>query len=120
MLDESDLEKYSAKEILQFLENEIAIEYIHEIIIDDFGETTLMEVFDIEKIKNDFLRSINRYSVIRRGRKIYIHDERDCKDIIMLRVNDYNDEIVMQEAYNLCERLNNGDLHFVGKIHTCD
>ena len=50
MLDERDLEKYSAKELLQFLEDEIAMEYIKEIIYDDFGETTLLEVFDIEKI----------------------------------------------------------------------
>lgn len=120
MLDERDLEKYSAKELLQFLEDEIAMEYIKEIIYDDFGESTLLEVFDIEKIKNDFLRSINRYSVVRRGQKVYIHDERDCKDIIMLRVHDYDDETTMQEAYDLCEQLNNGDLHFVAKIHTCD
>ena len=120
MLDERDLEKYSAKELLQFLEDEIAMEYIKEIIYDDFGESTLLEVFDIEKIKTDFLRSINRYSVVRRGQKVYIHDERDCKDIIMLRVRDYDDEATMKEAYDLCEQLNNGDLHFVAKIHTCD
>ena len=120
MLDERDLEKYSAKEFLQFLEDEIAMEYIKEIIYDDFGESTLLEVFDIEKIKTDFLRSINRYSVVRRGQKVYIHDERDCKDIIMLKVRDYDAEATMQEAYDLCEQLNNGDLHFVAKIHTCD
>lgn len=120
MLDESNLEKYSAKELLQFLEDEIAIEYIKEIIYDDFGETTLLEVFDVEKIKTDFLRSINRYCVVKRGQKVYIHDEKDCKDIVMFKIHDYNDEIVMQEAYDFAERLNNGDLHFVGKIHTCD
>lgn len=119
MLDEKDLEKYSAKELLEFLENEVVHEYTTEILYDDFGESTLLEVFDIDKIKNDFLRSINRYSVIRRGQKVYIHDERECIDIMMMKIHNFDEDEVIQRAYDMCEDLNNNNMHFVGKIHNC-
>jgi hypothetical protein len=119
MLDEQDLEKYSAKELLEFLENEPVIDYTTEILYDDFGESTLLEVFDIEKIKHDFLHSINRYTVVRRGQRIYIHDARECMDIMMIKVHNFDDEEAMQRAYDICYDLNNNDMHFIGKIHTC-
>lgn len=115
MIDERDLERYSAKELLEFLENEPVIVYTTEILYDDFGESTLIEVFDIEKIKHDFLRSINRYVVVRRGQQVFIHDGKEHRDLLSIKVHDYDDEEAMQRAYDICEDLNNSEMHFVGK-----
>ena len=115
MIDEQDLERYSAKELLEFLEDKLAIEYTTEVLYDDAGESTLIEIFDIEKIKYDFLHSINRYVVVRRGQKVFVHDGRDHKDLLFIKVHDYNDEEAMQRAYDICENLNNSEMHFVGK-----
>lgn len=119
MLNKKDLDKYTAEDLLDFLRNEIASDYITEAIHDDFGDTVAITIFDTEKIGEDFLRSIHRYSVVRRGQKVYIHDDRECLDIMVIKVQNYDDEEAMQRAYDICERLNENDMYFIGKRH-CD
>lgn len=111
--------KYTAGELLQWLENEDLDIYIKQEAVEVDNDVIIMEKLDIEQVKANFLRNIRRYEVIKRGKKFYIHDNRDCKDIMVLHFNDDDYEYVQNTANNIVESLNNREIHFVGTKHHC-
>ncbi len=114
------LDEYSAGEFLDWLSNECADEYIKQEIDEYDGETSIKDVFDIEQLKSNFLYTNRRYIVVERGYKFYIHDERNCTDIMMFRYTENDKEDVQNHVYNVCEDLNQGKVNFIGKKYRCD
>lgn len=114
------LDEYSAGEFLDWLSNEYADEYIKQEISENNGETIINDVFDIEQLKTNFLYTVRRYVVVKRGYKFYIHDERNCTDIMMFKYTEADKEEVQNHVYNVCEDLNQGKINFIGRKYRCD
>lgn len=114
------LDEYSAGEFLDWLSNEYANEYIKQEISENNGETIINDVFDIEQLKTNFLYTVRRYVVVKRGYKFYIHDERNCTDIMMFKYTEADKEEVQNHVYNVCEDLNQGKINFIGRKYRCD
>lgn len=111
---------YTAKEFLDWLSDEYADEYIKEVINRDSNDDTIINnMFDIERLKKNFSYSIHRYTIVKRGFKFYIHDERNCVDIMMFRYNETNYEEILEHVNKLCDDLNQGNINFVGKKYKC-
>ena len=119
-MTEKIFDKYSAREFLDWLSDEVADEYIKQEIEDDGFDTVITDLFDMEQLKKNFLYHIKRYTVIKRGYKFYIHDERSCRDIMMFEYTDNNRTVVENYVQGVCDDLNKGKIHFVGKKHWCD
>ena len=114
------LEDYSAGEFLDWLSEEPADIYIKQIINESpDGDTSITDVFNIEELKKNFISHINRYTVVERGYKLYIHDERHCKDIMMFRYTSEDKEDVQNHVYNMCDDLNKGKVIFTRNEHFC-
>lgn len=113
------LHKYSAGELLDWLAEEDMDIYLlpTPMMIDD--ESTIITRLDIEQIKNDFIRSIHRYSAIKRGKIFYIHDEISCQDIMSFRFNEENEFEVQNHVHDLVAELNDRNATFIGKKHCC-
>ena len=114
------LDEYSAGEFLDWLSDEYADEYIKQEISENNGETIINDVFDIEQLKTNFLYTVRRYVVVKRGYRFYIHDERNCTDIMMFKFTEADKEDVQNHVYNVCEDLNQGKINFIGKKYRCD
>lgn len=112
---------YTAGEFLNWLSKEYADEYIKENIIEDEnGDTVLNSIFDIERLKQNFSRRVHRYVVIKRGFRFYIHDERNCADIMMFRYTEANHDEILEHVNNMCDDLNKGNINFIGRKYRCD
>lgn len=114
------LDEYSAGEFLDWLSDEYADEYIKQSITENNGDTIINDVFDIEQLKTNFLYTVRRYVVVKRGYRFYIHDERNCTDIMMFKFTETDREDVQNHVYNVCEDLNQGKINFIGKKYRCD
>ena len=114
------LDEYTAGEFLDWLNHEFADEYIKQIISEEEGDTSIINVFDIELLKKNFIYHVRRYIIIERGHKLYIHDERHCRDIMMFRYTDVNKEEIQNHVNNLCDDLNQGKIMFTSKHPFCD
>lgn len=119
-MTERIFDDYSAREFFDWLEDEYADEYISEEIEEHDGDTVIVSKFDIERLKKSFLYYIRRYTIVKRGYKFYIHDERHCADIMMFRYTDENEEEIQNHVNNICKDLNQGKVFFTGKKHKCD
>lgn len=119
-MTEKFFDDYSAREFLDWLENEEATEYLNQEIEMVDGESTIIETFDMERLKTNFIHHIKRYSVVKRGKRLYLHDNRSCNDIMQFRI-DNDDEVEVQNYVNhLCNDLNNRQINFIGKKYRCD
>lgn len=108
---------YTAGEFLDWLIDENLDEYVKEVIEENDGEAFVANMFDVEKLKKNFLYHIRRYTVIKRGFKFYIHDERQCMDIMMFRYTDSNKEEIQNHVNDICNDLNSGKVIFTGRKH---
>ena len=117
---EDFLNDYTAKEFLDWLEEEYADEYIKQIVDESLdGETYINDVFDIEALIKNFSRQVRKYTIVKRGYRFFIHDERNCVDIMTFRYNDDNYEEVSNYVNDICDNLNKGNINFIGKKHRC-
>ena len=113
------LHKYTAGELLKWFEDEDLDLYITQEIIETNNESVVVDKLDIEAVKVAFLRNVRRYELVKRGKKIYIHDNKECQDIMTFQYDDSNYEYVQNTANNMVESLNNRDVRFIGKKHYC-
>lgn len=111
--------EYTAGELLKWLSDITIDEYIDEMIEEVGEETIIATVLDIEKIKTDFVRSVKRYSVVKRGKILYIHDNKRCQDILSWHFDDDNYEYVQNTANETCQSLNNRTMRFTANRHKC-
>jgi hypothetical protein len=111
---------YTAGELLEWLENEDIAEYIDQEIEVIDGESVVIESLDIDKVKSHFLYHIRRYIVVKRGYKLYIHDNKNCLDIMMFKFSDVDEEEVNNYVNSLCHDLNERKISFIGKKYRCD
>lgn len=113
------LEEYSADELLDWLAEEDMDIYLlpTPMMIDD--ESTIVTKLDIGKIKDDFIRSVRRYSLVKRGKMFYVHDEQSCQDIMTYRFNDENEHEIQNIAKAFVDDLNDRRVTFIGKKHHC-
>lgn len=113
------LEQYTAGELLKWIEDEDMDIYLlpTPVMIDD--ESTIITRLDIEQIKTNFLRTVRRYTVVKRGKTFYIHDEASCQDIMSFRFDEETEIEVQNHVHNLVEDLNERSAVFIGKKHCC-
>lgn len=110
------LEKYSSKELLQWLRKQDADKFLKEKIEEDEnGNSFAREVLDVDRIEEEYLKSIVRYSIIKRGTSLYIFDSEHCMEILRLRFTPDNYEEVQKTAESLINSLNNRTISFVPK-----
>lgn len=114
------LDEYTAGEFIDWLTNEFADEYIKQMIDESEDETVINNMFDVELLKKNFIYHIRRYVVVERGHKLYIHDERHCRDIMMFRYTDIDKEEIQNHVNSLCDDLNQGKIIFTGRARFCD
>ena len=114
------LHNYTAGELLKWLDGISINEYCSTKIAESVdGDSFAYDVLDIEKITTDFIRQVRRYEVVKRGKTLYIHDNKDCKDILSWSFTDENYEYMQNTANNTCESLNNNTMRFIGKRDKC-
>ena len=118
-MTEKIFDEFTAREVFDWLIDEYADEYIKQDIVEMDDESVISNVFDVELLKKHFLYHVRRYSVIKRGYKFYIHDERHCKDIMMFKFTDDTEVETENYVHAICEDLNKGSVHFVGKRYRC-
>lgn len=116
---EDILHKYTAGEILKWLSGVNIDEYVDYKVIEDEFDSMTYNVLNIEKIKQDFMRDIRRYEVVKRGKTLYIHDNKLCQDILSWHFNDDDYEYIQNTATLTCESLNNRTMRFIGKKERC-
>lgn len=109
------MHKYTAGEFLEWLTDMSINEYCVPQIVEIDEEAVPYDVLDIEKLKNDFIKTIRRYQTVKRGKILYIHDNKTCRDIFSWNFNEHNYEQVQNTANNLCELLNNHTMRFVAE-----
>lgn len=110
------LEKYSSKELLEWLRKQNVDIFLKEKIEEDEnGDTFAKEVIDVDKIEEEYLKSIVRYNIIKRGSSLYIFDNQHCFEILRLTFTPDNYEEVQQTAQSLVNSLNNRTMSFVAK-----
>lgn len=110
------LEKYSSKELLEWLRKQNADIFLKEKIEEDEnGDTFAKEVIDVDKIEEEYIKSVLRYSIIKRGTSLYIFDSDHCMEIFRLRFTPENYEEVQKTAESLINLLNNRTMSFVSK-----
>lgn len=116
------LHKYTAGEFLKWLSHEQADKYIETDIVslDDENETAPIEKFSIEELSKNFIKSVQKYSVVKRGHILYIHNNKMCQDIMKLHFDEETYEHMQSVADELVESLNNRDINFIGQKHHCD
>lgn len=114
------LDKYSSKELLEFLRKQDLDKFLKEKIIEDEnGDTFAKEVIDVDKIEEEYIKSVLRYSIIKRGTSLYIFDSDHCMEILRLTFTPDNYEEVQKTAESLTDSLNNRTMSFVPK-YSCE
>lgn len=118
---DSILHEYTAGELLDWLSDEDISQYIEQEIEEtNNGDTIVIDVLNMEKIKNHFMYHIRRYISVKRGYKFYIHDNKTCNDIMMFKFTNENEEEIQNHVNNVCRDLNERKISFIGKKHRCD
>lgn len=117
---EDILHEYTAGELLKWLTDREIDEYIDiKIMEDSYENSATYNVLDVEKVKIDFIRDIRRYEVVKRGKTLYIHDNKTCQDILSWNFTDDDYEYIQNTATLTCESLNNRTMRFIGKKERC-
>lgn len=113
--------KYTAGELLEFLDEKNITKYIEQrtVDVDEEGEVIIGDFLDIELLKQDFIYSVRRYVSVKRGHQLYIHDNKKCKDIMQFRFTEETYENIQETVNSLIESLNDRDVNFVGTVHHC-
>ena len=110
------LEKYSSKELLEWLRKQNADKFLKEKIEqDENGETFVREIIDVDKIEEEYLKSVLKYTIIKRGTSLYIFNNDSCMDILRFRFTPENYEHVQSVAESLTKALNENTISFVPK-----
>lgn len=110
------LDKYSSKELLEFLRKQDLDKFLKEKIEEDEnGDTFAKEVIDVDAIEQEYIKSVLRYTIIKRGSSLYIFDSEHCMEILRLRFTPDNYEEVQKTAESLINSLNNRTISFVPK-----
>ena len=114
------MHKYTAGELLKWL-SEIEIdEYLSPVVIEDMdGESHASTILNVEQVKTDFIRSVRRYEVVRRGFTLYLHDNKECRDICSWTFTEEDEEYYQNTANNMCDSLNNHTMRLIGKKPHC-
>lgn len=114
------MHKYTAGELLRWL-GEIEIdEYLSPIVVEDVdGESHVSTVLNIEQLKIDFIRSVRRFEVVKRGFTFYVHDNKECRDIFAWNFTEADEEYYQNTANNVCDSLNNRTMRLIGKRPHC-
>ena len=113
------LHEYTAGELLQWLGDEDISEYMQQDIMETDGDTIVIDVLNIDKIKTHFMYSVRKYIVVKRGFKFYIHDNKSCNDIMMFKFTNENEEEIQNHVNNICKDLNERKVNFIGKKYKC-
>lgn len=114
------LNEYTAGEFLEWLADCDIDDYIaQDAIIGCDNETTLVDKADVEKMKIDFLDTIRRYIVVKRGHKFILHDNRECNDVMTFRFNSENEAEVQNMVNQMCMELNHHSVRFVSNKEHC-
>ncbi len=110
------LEKYSSKELLEWLRKQNADKFLKEKIEEDEnGETFVREIIDVDKVEEEYLKSVLKYTIIKRGTSLYIFNNDFCMEIMRLQFTPENYEEVQKTAESLINSLNNRTISFVPK-----
>lgn len=109
--------KYTAGELLKWLTDKSINEYCMPQIIEIDDETCTYDVLDIEQIKTDFLQAMRRYYVVKRGKNLYLHDNKIARDIFVWQFDNNTYEETQNIANDTCELLNKNKLKFIGDKH---
>lgn len=110
------LEKFSAGELLEFLRKQDLDVFLKEKIEEnEQGESFIKQVIDVDKIQEEYLKSILRYNIVKRGSSLYIFDNQHCFEILRLTFTPDNYEEVQKTAQSLVDSLNNRTMSFVAK-----
>lgn len=114
------LHKYTAGELLKWLSQITVDEYIDTVVEEDIdGNTFASSVLDVDKVKTDFIREVRRYEVVKRGKTLFIHDNKTCQDILSWTFTDDDYEYVQNTANMTCQSLNDRSMRFIGKPDKC-
>lgn len=113
------LHEYTAGELLDWLKNETVDNYIQEVIEESNGETYPISKLDTEAIATDFVRSVKRYEIVKRGHILYLFDNKICQDLFSWHFDDDTYEEVQNTANAMCDSLNNRTMRFIGKREKC-
>lgn len=114
------LHKYSAGEFIEWLVKQDVYKFTDsEIIETESGDSFVQEVFNEDKLTTMFIKSVQKFSIVKRGHILYIHDNESCKDIMQLHFNDDSYEHIQEVADNVVTALNNREMNFIGKKHHC-
>lgn len=114
------LHEYTAGELLDWLSEEDISEYIEQEIEEtDDGDTIIIDILNVDKVKAYFIQHVRRYVVVKRGYKFYIHDNKSCKDIMMFKFTSSTEEEIQNHVNNICKDLNANKVSFIGKKHHC-
>ena len=92
----------------------------HQVYLDKKKVSSEQLLKLIERLKQNFSRRVHRYVVIKRGFRFYIHDERNCADIMMFRYTEANHDEILEHVNNMCDDLNQGNINFIGRKYRCD
>ena len=115
------MHEYTAGELLDWLKDEdINIYMEQEIEETNTGDTIVIDVLNVDKIKTQFIHHVRRYVVVKRGYKFYIHDNKTCNDIMMFKYTADNEEEIQNHANSICEDLNQHKINFIGKKYKCN
>ena len=110
------LEQFTAGELLEWLRKQDLGVFLKEKIEgNEQGESFIKEVIDVDKIQEEYLKSVLRYNIIKRGSSLYIFDNQHCFEILRLRFTPENYEEVQKTAESLTKALNNRTMSFVAK-----
>lgn len=110
------LEKYSAGEFLEWMRKQDLDKFLKEKIIEDEnGESYIKQIIDVDKIEDAYLKSVLKYTIIKRGTSLYIFNNDSCMEILRLRFTPENYEHVQNVAESLANALNENTISFVAK-----
>lgn len=117
---EDILHKYTAGELIEWLtQQDLTTLTEDEIITSPEGETTIVTKLSGEKISEEFIKYVQKYSIVKRGFTLYIHNNEQCEDIMQMKFTNETYDEVYATASKLCESLNNREINFVGKKYPC-
>lgn len=114
------LHNYTAGEFIEWLILQDLYCLTKDVINEDNeGGTSVIQVLDEEKLKDEFIKSVRKYSVVRRGHTLYIHNNENCRDVMQFHFTGDNFEEISNTVHQTVQALNNRDGSFIGKRHYC-
>lgn len=114
------LHEYTAGEFIEWAINQDLTALTEDKVVEtEDGDTAAVTQLSEEKLVNGFIKSVCRFSIVKRGYTLYIHNNERCEDIMQLKFTDSTYEDVQKTATQLCNSLNNREINFVGKKKHC-